>query len=163
MIRGDEDLTEGLLNSFRLEMGAQAFYSAAAEHMQDKSGAAMFRKLAEVEGKHMQKIYMLYNSFMGDRVPLPLEQFKKKMSAEYTESGKRIEAAVADMSGRFFMDVREVLKVALAEEATARKRYLRMAERAEDPSTADLYRDLSEDEEHHIAMIKSALDQAGGR
>ncbi len=162
MPRGDEDLTEGLLNAFRLEKGAQAFYLAASEKVQDKQGAAMFSKLAEVEDKHMYNIYMLYTSLMGDRTPLPFEEFKSTMTGEFTESGRKIEAAVNDVSGRFFMDVKAVLLMALEEEKTAREHYLRMADQAQDPGTSSLYRDLSEDEEKHIAMVQKALDQVGG-
>lgn len=162
MLRGNEDLTEGLLNAFRLEKGAQTFYQVASEKVQDKEGAAMFSKLAEVEDKHMYHIYMLYTSIMGDRTPLPFEEFKATMAGEFTESGRKIEAAINDVTGRFFMDLKAVLLMALAEEETARDHYIRMADQAQDPSTSSLYRDLSEDEEKHIAMIQKVLNQVGG-
>ncbi|MDX1763865.1 MAG: ferritin family protein [bacterium] len=162
MPRGDEDLTEGLLNAFRLEKGAQTFYATAAERVQDKQGAAMFSKLADVEDKHMYNIYMLYTSLMGDRAPAPFEEFKADMAGEFTESGRKIEAAVNDVSGRYFMDLKAVLLMALEEEKTAREHYLRMADQARDPATSSLYRDLAEDEEKHIAMVQKALDQPGG-
>ena len=157
MIRGDEDITEGLLNAFALEKGAQKFYQTASERMQDRSAVEMFKKLADVEEKHMHAIYDLYNSFLGDRGPLPFNEFKEQMSSEFTESGKSIEAALSDVSGRFFMDEKEVLRMALEEETTSRDLYIQMAERAEDPTTAALYRELSEDEANHISMIREAL------
>lgn len=162
MLRGDEDITEGLLNAFQLEKGAQTFYLAAAERVQDNSAVQMFRKLADVEDKHMHDIYDLYNSFLGDRGPVPFPEFKEKMSAEFTESGKTIETVLADVSGHFFMDAKEVLRVALKEEESARDLYLQMAERSEDASTAALYRELSEDEVKHMAMIEQELDRSGG-
>lgn len=162
MVRGDEDLTEGLLNAFRLEKGSQTFYQVASEKVQDKEGAAMFRKLAEVEDKHMYHIYMLYTSFMGDRTPLPFEEFKATMVGEFMESGRKIEAAINDVTGRFFMDLKAVLLTALAEEKTAWEHYIRMGDQAQDSNTSSLYRDLAEEEEKHIALIQKALDQAGG-
>lgn len=157
MIRGDEDITEGLLNAFSLEKGAHAFYEAASERVQDRSAVAMFKKLADVEDKHMHDIYDLYNAFLGDRGPLPFHEFKDKMPAEYTESGKTIEAALSDVQGRFFMDAKEVLRAALQEEISALDLYTRMAERSEDPGTAALYRQLCGDEENHKSMIEQTL------
>jgi len=162
MIRGNEDISEALLNAFRLEKGAQTFYQCAAEQISDESGAKMFRKLAGMEEKHMHEIYNLYNGFQGDRGPISFQQFKEEMPAEYTESGRKIEAALSDVSGRFFLDAGEVLQVALKEEEAARRLYLRLAERSEDPSAASLYRDLSEDENVHIDMIREEMERKGG-
>lgn len=157
MIRGDEDITEGLLNAFRLEKGAQLFYQAASERMQEPGSVKMFKKLADVEGKHMREIYDLYNGFMGDRGPVPFEEFRDKMEVHFTESGRSIEAALSDVTGRFFVDAKEVLRFALEEEEAARKHYLQMAEGAKDPSTSALYRDLADDEDKHIGMIRAVL------
>jgi len=157
MIRGDEDIAEGLLNAFRLEKGAHAFYEAASERVQDRSAVEMFRKLADVEERHMHDVYDLYHAFIGDRGPVPFPEFKEKMPAEYTESGKTIEAALSDVQGRFFMDAKEVLRVALQEESSALNLYTRMAERSEDPGTAALYRQLSGEEEEHKSMIEKTL------
>ncbi len=162
MIRGNEDISEALLNAFRLEKGAETFYRSAAEQVSDESGAGMFRKLAGMEEKHMHEIYNLYNGFQGDRSPVSFQEFKKGIPAEFMESGRKIEAALSDVGGRFFLDSREVLQVALKEEEAARKLYLRLAERSEDPSTASLYRDLAEDENAHIDMIREALERKGG-
>ncbi len=162
MIRGNEDITEALLNAFRLEKGAQTFYLSVAERVSDESAAGMFRKLAGMEEKHMHELYHLYNAFQGDRGPVPFQQFKEEMPAEFTESGRKIESALADVSGRFFLDASEVLQVALEEENAARKLYLRLAERSEDPSAASLYRDLAEDENAHITMIREVMERKGG-
>jgi rubrerythrin len=162
MIRGNEDISEALLNAFRMEKGAQAFYLTASKRMQDQSGVRMFKKLAGMEEKHMRDIYTLYNSFQGDRGPVPFKKFKETMVAEFTESGRKIEAALADVEGRFFVDSREVLQVALAEEKAAQSLYLRLAERSEDPSAASLYRELAEDEMEHMAIIQEVLDQMRG-
>lgn len=157
MIRGDEDITEGLLNAFRLEKGAHVFYQAASERVQDRSAVEMFKKLADVEERHMHDIYDLYHAFLGDRGPVPFHEFQEKMPAEYTESGKTIEAALSDIRGRFFMDEKEVLRVALQEEISALNLYIRMAERSEDPGTAALYRQLCGDEEEHKWMIEQTI------
>jgi len=162
MIRGNEDISEALLNAFRLEKGAQTFYLSAAEQVSDESGSGMFRKLAGMEEKHMHEIYDLYNAFQGDRGPVSFQQFKEEMPADFTESGRKIEAALSDVGGRFFLDSREVLQVALAEEEAARKLYLRLAERSEDPSAASLYRDLAEDENTHMAMVREVMERKGG-
>ncbi|NOY53005.1 MAG: ferritin family protein [Deltaproteobacteria bacterium] len=162
MIRGNEDIPEALLNAFRLEKGAQAFYLSAAERISDENGASMFRRLAGMEEKHMHEIYSLYNGFQGDRSPVSLQQFKEEISAEFMESGGKIEAALSDVSGRFFLDSREVLRLALKEEEAARKLYLRLAERSEDSGTASLYRNLAEDEMAHMEMIREALERKGG-
>lgn len=159
-MRGDEDITEGLLSALRLEKGAQAFYMAASEHVGDPTAVKMFQKLAVVEEKHMQSIYDLYNSFLGDVTPVPLEEFKKTITAKYTESGKTIEAALADVDRQFFVDAKEVLQLALKEEESAKELYQKMAERSDDPGTASLYRELSADETHHIDMIQKALQKS---
>ncbi len=161
MIRGDEDITEGLLNAFRLEKGAHQFYSAAAERMSDAGGAAMFKKLASVEEKHMLAIYDLYNGLLGERAPVPFDEFREGQSASFTESGKSIEAALNGVESQFFMDARAVLNAALAEEKSARELYLSMAKRASDPSAASLYKKFSEDEEMHIQMVEEALKALG--
>ncbi len=162
MLRGDEDITEGLLNAFRLEKGAFTFYTEAAEKLGDPQTGRMFRKLAGVEEKHMHAIYNLYNGFLGERVPVPFAEFMEKMPAEYTESGKTVEAVLGEVSERFFLDTRGVLQLALSEENAAQDLYLRMAGAAADPGTATLYRQLAEDEEKHQAMIQEALDEMGG-
>lgn len=162
MLRGDEDITEGLLNAFRLEKGARTFYLTASERVQDAGAVKMFKTLAAVENKHMHKIYDLYHSFLGDRGPVPFTEFKAKMSTGFTESGKTIEVALSDVGGQFFMDVKQVLRAALQEEISARDLYLKMAERADDPSTAALYREFSADEEKHMAMIEQRLSGLGG-
>jgi rubrerythrin len=161
MLRGDEEISEGLLNAFQLEKGAQAFYLAASEEVKDPVAVKMFRELADVEEEHMRSIYDLYNALLGDRGPTPFDEFKEQMPTEYTESGKTIESVLSQVSSRFFVDAKEVLKLALREEISSRDLYLRMAKRASDPGTAALYRDLSEDEEKHIAMIKKALLETG--
>ncbi len=161
MIRGDEDITEGLLNAFRLENGAHRFYSAAAQQMSDAGGAAMFKKLASVEEKHMLAIYDLYNGLLGERAPVPFDEFVKGQPSSFTESGKSIEAALTGVESHFFMDARAVLNTALVEETSARELYLSMAKRTSDPSVASLYKKFSEDEEMHIRMVEEALKALG--
>jgi len=162
MIRGNEDISEALLNAFRLEKGAQTFYLAASEAVSDQGAATMFRKLAGMEEKHMSEIYHLYNGFQGDRGPVPFPEFRESVPADFVESGETIQAALSGVAGRFFLDAAEVLRVALAEEEGACRLYLRLAERSDDPSAASLYRDLAGEEVEHIEMIREALEGKGG-
>jgi len=162
-IRGDEDITEGLLHAFKLEKGAHAFYATAAERVREPGAAKTFRTLAAVEERHMRAVYDLYNGLLGERAPLPFEAFTEKMEAAFTESGRTLEAALADVEGRFFLDPRAVLETALEEERAAQALYLRMADRAGESGTATLYRELAADESHHMAMIEEALGRVAGR
>ena len=85
LITGKEGVGDILMLALMLEKGAFDFYSRAQEMIKDQQAVQAFQKLAGMEEKHIERLYVQYSQLLGEGTVPPLDQLKAE--AGYMEGG----------------------------------------------------------------------------
>jgi len=142
-----------LMIALKLEKGSREFYVRATEKVESKKTIETFQRLAQIEEKHMERIYDRYEEVLGkDKLPA-FNLLKQKLSPEYMEGGIEINKALLRIEEREFRDEMEALEVALEKEYVSYDFYKRVAEMVADADTRVLLHELAWEERKHINSL----------
>lgn len=142
-----------LMIALKLEKGSQEFYVRAAEKVKSQKTIETFQMLAQIEEKHMERIYDRYEEVLGkDKLPA-FNLLKQELSLEYMEGGIEINKALLRIEGREFRDEMEALEVALEKEYVSYDFYKRVAGMMADADTRALLHELAWEERKHINSL----------
>jgi len=142
-----------LMIALKLEKGSQEFYVRVAEKVKSQKTIETFQMLAQIEEKHMERIYDRYEEVLGkDKLPA-FNLLKQELSLEYMEGGIEINKALLRIEGREFRDEMEALEVALEKEYVSYDFYKRVAGMMADADTRFLLHELAWEERKHINSL----------
>ena len=142
-----------LMIALKLEKGSQEFYVRTAEKVKSQKTIETFQMLAQIEEKHMERIYDRYEEVLGkDKLPA-FNLLKQELSLEYMEGGIEINKALLRIEGREFRDEMEALEVALEKEYVSYDFYKRVAGMMADADTRFLLHELAWEERKHINSL----------
>jgi len=142
-----------LMIALKLEKGSQEFYVRVAEKVKSQKTIETFQMLAQIEEKHMERIYDRYEEVLGkDKLPA-FNLLKQELSLEYMEGGIEINKALLRIEEREFRDEMEALEVALEKEYVSYDFYKRVAGMLADTDTRALLHELAWEERKHINSL----------
>jgi rubrerythrin len=116
-----------------------------------------FRKLAQIEDKHKERIYRQYHELTAEEIGQ--DKFAAERVAGAVEGGMTTEEYIA-----FFQpdleSVEGVLSLAMSIEAQALDLYTRAGERAQNESSRDFLTQMAAEEQSHLERLARLMDTA---
>ncbi len=151
--------TEDLIAlSFALEEGNRAFYESMSRDGKEEETASTFRSLCLAEERHKETLRELYARVSGkDGDPPNPEGTGREI---FLEGGAPLEETLAWTGGR---TVVEILELAIAMEANALDRYIKMGRAVSDERSREVFLALSAEEQDHLRRMTSLLDRFLGK
>ncbi len=151
----EESPEEAIVIGFGLEMGLRDFYLSMVPKVSQESTQSLFKKLADIEILHQQRLVELYKEMTG--TGLTIEQFAEKVAEPAMEGGLTTEEYLQlykiDLNSEL-----EVLSLAMAIEAQALDLYIRAADNSEKSGTRQVLLQIAEEERNHIERLSSYID-----
>lgn len=143
-----------LTTAYSLEEGLQDFYLRMMQEVTSPEVIKLFRKLADIEDVHKEKIFEEYSRVTGsdDRV-----SFEKAMEKDALEGGMTTEEYLERFTPDFEKPA-EVISLAMTIEAQALDLYTRAGRNAEDPDNREMLERIAKEEKYHLEQLGSLLD-----
>lgn len=159
MFKKDSTLLDSLMFAFGLEKGSYAFYTKAAEKMDDEKSRELFLSMADIEKGHMANIRLLYCGMENEACPATMEEFIESAEGAYVEGGKLLENALRELDVAF-LDETDAMKIAIRQEGEAYAFYVKAAKRMLDSNVRVLFENLAEEEQKHLDVLTRMLKSA---
>jgi rubrerythrin len=151
----EESPEEAIIIGFGLEMGLRDFYLSMLPKVSLESTKLLFKKLADIEILHQQRLVELYKEMTG--TVLSIEEFAEKIAEPAMEGGLTTEEYLQlypiDLNSEL-----EVLGLAMAIEAQALDLYMRAADNSKKSETRQVLLQIAEEERNHIEQLSSYID-----
>jgi rubrerythrin len=138
--------------AWHMEENTRKFYLALSGLVSDPAASDLLEDLAMVEEKHKSTLMELYRNVTG----LQGEPESPGEGPPVLEGGQDMEQTLRWAEGR---DHEEILHVTIALETNAYDRYLKMADRVEDPESKRIFRTISGEERDHLARMTQMMDK----
>jgi len=151
----DLDSAEKVLTTaYSLEEGLQDFYLRLMQEVTSPETIKLFRKLADIEDVHKERIFDEYARVTGsdDR-----SAFESKYSSDVLEGGMTTEEYLERFAPDF-ESVEEVIGLAMSIEAQALDLYSRAARRSKDSNNQEMLERIAGEEKYHLEQLGSLLD-----
>lgn len=151
----DLDSTEQILTTaYSLEEGLQDFYLRLMQKVTSPEIIKLFRKLADIEDIHKERIFDEYARVTGfdDR-----SAFEAKYSSDVLEGGMTTEEYLERFAPDFD-NVEEVIGLAMSIEAQALDLYSRASRRSKDRNNQEMLERIAQEEKYHLEQLGSLLD-----
>ena len=144
--------------SWALEEGNRAFYEHIAREAGEGEDGALFRSLVIAEERHKGTLRELYVQSSGRNAdPVPPEGVG---AGSFLEGGIPLGEALTWARGK---PLREILELAIAMEANALDRYIKMGRAVEDERSRIVFLALAGEEQTHLERMASFLDRFPGK
>jgi rubrerythrin len=144
--------------SFALEEGNRAFYEQIARESGEGEDGALFRSLVLAEERHKKTLRELYVQSSGRNAdPGPPEGVG---TGGFLEGGIPLGEAITWARGK---PLREILELAIAMEANALDRYIKMGRAVGDERSRMVFLALAGEERGHLERMASFLDRLPGK
>jgi rubrerythrin len=146
------NIGEFLAHAHALEVEAAAQYDDLAEQMDVHNNpevAELFRKLAEIEGKHVNKI----DDKAGDQ-PIP-----HIPPWEYKWEGGQSPEGPVEMDAHYMMTPHHALRMALGAEERAADFFQRIADNTTDDQVRSMSAEMAAEEREHIQWLNDWLQK----
>lgn len=145
---------EILTTAYSLEEGLQDFYLRMMQEVTSPEVIKLFRKLADIEDVHKEKIFDEYSRVTGSNDRLAFEQSLKK---EALEGGMTTEEYLERFTPDFEKPA-EVISLAMTIEAQALDLYTRAGRNSKDPDNQGMLERIAKEEKFHLEQLGSLLD-----
>jgi rubrerythrin len=145
---------EILMTAYSLEEGLQDFYLRMMQEVTSPEVIKLFRKLADIEDVHKEKIFDEYSRVTGSNDRLVFEQSLKK---EALEGGMTTEEYLERFTPDFEKPA-EVISLAMTIEAQALDLYTRAGRNSKDPDNQEMLERIAKEEKFHLEQLGSLLD-----
>lgn len=144
--------------SFALEEGNRVFYERISRDRKEEEAASIFRSLGQAEERHKETLRELHarvSGKVGD--PAHLEGME---GGRYLEGGAPLQETLEWAKGKA---LGEILELAIAMEANALDRYIKMGRSVADERSREVFLALSREEQQHLERMTTLLDRLGGK
>ena len=140
--------------SFALEEGNRLFYERISQDLKEEEAASIFRSMGQAEERHKETLRELHARVSGIRGdPAPPEGME---AGEFMEGGIPLKETLAAAKGK---TLEEILELAVAMEANALDRYIKMGRTVADERSREVFLTLSREERTHLERMTSLLDR----
>lgn len=140
--------------SFALEEGNRAFYERISRDVAEEEAAAIFRSLGQAEEQHKRTLRELHTRVSGrSGDPAPPEGMG---GGGFLEGGAPLGETLEWARGK---TLGEILEFAIAMEANALDRYVKMGRAVADDPSREVFLALSREEQEHLERMTSLLDR----
>ncbi len=154
---GASNAEELISLSWALEEGNRVFYERLSRETADAEAASTFRALGLAEERHKETLREL-GALVSSKheIPAPPE----RMGAEdFMEDGSPVRKTLDRVRGK---TTREILEIAIAMEANAMDRYIKMGRAVADDRSRKVFLALAEEERGHLDRMAALLDRSPG-
>ena len=150
LLKGDETPQDVIYLAYGLEEGLRKFYTAAAKLAIAPEVVSVLSRLAEIEVRHKQKLFDLYQSI--DPGATTLASFEDTVNSELMEGGLDPDRLLEE-SMPTFKTASDVLNFAMMLEAQGMDLYMRYAEKSPDPQVKEILFTMADDEKAHLKSL----------
>jgi len=154
-LRGNETPQEVIVLAYGMEQGLADFYSKVSAMTGDREAREVIGKLAQVEEKHKDKLFALYQTL--EPATQARDLFEERIVSGVMEGGFTGEEFL-EKNKPLLDTVENLLSLAMMLEAQALDLYTRYAQKAEDAQSRSVLHDIAEDEKGHLATLGSLLE-----
>ncbi len=149
------DSAEDILKTaYSLEEGLQDFYLRTMQEVSQPEVIKLFRKLADIEDIHKEKLFEEYTRLTGNE---DLVAFEKELQQNNLEGGMTTE----EYLDRFKPDLNneiDVISLAMSIEAQALDLYTRAGRQTKDDDNRKMLERIAAEEKYHLEQLGSLLD-----
>lgn len=139
--------------SIALEEGNRVFYERISRDLKEEKAASIFRSMAKAEGRHVETLRDLHARVSGKSGnPARPEGMG---AGGFLEGGAPLEETLEWTKGK---TLEEILELAIAMEANALDRYIKMGRAVSDERSREVFLALSREERKHLERMTSLLD-----
>ena len=154
-LRGNETPQEVIVLAYSMEQGLADFYSRVPAMTHDSEVKKIIGKLVQIEEKHKDKLFALYQTLEPGITERIL--FEEKIVSGVMEGGFTGEEFL-EKNKPLLDTVQNLLSLAMMLETQALDLYTRYAQKAEDIQGRSVFHDIAEDEKGHLATLGSLLE-----
>jgi sulfur-carrier protein adenylyltransferase/sulfurtransferase len=143
-----------LTTAYSLEEGLQDFYLRMMQEVTSAEVIKLFRKLADIEDIHKEKIFDEYSRVTGSSDRL---SFEKSLEKDALEGGMTTDEYLERFTPDFEKPA-EVISLAMTIEAQALDLYTRAGRNSKDPDNQEMLERIAKEEKYHLEQLGSLLD-----
>jgi len=154
-LRGDESPQEVIVLAYGMEQGLADFYARVLGMTQDSAVQKIIGKLVQVEEKHKDKLFALYQSL--DPATHERAVFEQRIVSGVMEGGFTGEEFL-EKNRPLLGTVENLLGLAMMLEAQALDLYSRYAQKVEDVQSRSVLHDIAEEEKGHLATLGALVE-----
>ena len=140
--------------SFALEEGNRVFYERISRELKEEEDASIFRSMGQAEERHKETLRELHARISGKGGNPPYPEGME--AGGFLEGGAPLEETLAWAKGKTLV---EILELAIAMEANALDRYIKMGRAVADERSREIFLALSREEQKHLERMTSLLDR----
>jgi rubrerythrin len=140
--------------SFALEEGNRVFYERISQDLKEEEAASIFRSMERAEERHKETLRELHARISGKGGDPPHPEGIE--AGRFLEGGAPLEETLAWAKGK---TLEEILELAIAMEANALDRYIKMGRTVADERSREVFLTLSREEQKHLERMTSLLDR----
>jgi sulfur-carrier protein adenylyltransferase/sulfurtransferase len=154
-LKGNESPQEVIVLAYGMEQGLADFYARVHGMTEDQEVKEIIGKLAQIEEKHKDKLFTLYQSLEPATQEKAL--FEERVVSGPMEGGFTGEEFLE--KNRHLLDtVENLLNLAMMLEAQALDLYTRYAQKVEGVQSRSVLHDIAEEEKGHLAALGSLME-----
>lgn len=155
MITGKESAAEIVVIAYGMEEGLRGFYAEMTSRIDNQDMAQLFRRLADVEVNHKERLFGFYRTLQPDSPDQ--EQFEEQVSTEFMEGGLTPEEFV-EVNQPALKSEEDIINIAMMLETQSLDLYLRYSFKSEDMATKEVLYKLAEEEKAHLVSLGRMMD-----
>ena len=156
LFAGDESLEKTMVIAYSLENGLRDFYLAMIPATKNHDAKDLFRKLAEIELKHQDRIFAEYINISG-----------KSPGREEFEDGPVKKAVEGGLTTQEYLDLfqpdpesgEDIIELAMSIEAQALDLYLRASDRSSSPDSKNMLIRIADEERMHLTWLGELMER----
>jgi rubrerythrin len=157
-LRGDESPQEVIVLAYGMEQGLADFYTRVLGLTLDSETKTVIGSLVQVEEKHKDKLFALYQSLEPATQEKAL--FEERIVSGVMEGGFTGEEFL-EKNKPLLDTVENLLSLAMMLEAQALDLYTRYAQKVEDARSRSVLHDIAEEEKGHLATLGALVEARG--
>ncbi len=152
-----ESAEDILKTAYSLEEGLQDFYLRTMQKVSAPEVIKLFRKLADIEDIHKEKLFEEFTRLTGST---DLVAFEKELEQNNLEGGMTTEEYLDRFKPDFDNEV-DVISLAMSIEAQALDLYTRAGRQTKDDENRKMLERIAVEEKYHLEQLGSLLDRIG--
>lgn len=153
---GAESPQTNLTVAYSLEQGLRDFYLSMIPEIKNDDAKNLFRKLADIEINHQNRIFEEYIKVAPESVTRDV--FEKSIVAQAAEGGLTTQEYL-DLFKPDLESAVEIVDLAMSIEAQALDLYQRAAEKAGDQQSSQVLMQIAEEERVHLNELGKLMDR----
>jgi rubrerythrin len=157
-LKGNETPQEVIVLAYGMEQGLADFYARVLGMTQDSAVQKIIGKLVQIEEKHKDKLFALYQALEPTTQERTL--FEKRIVSGVMEGGFTGEEFL-EKNKPLLDTVENLLSLAMMLEAQALDLYTRYAQKVEDARSRSVLHDIAEEEKGHLATLGALVEARG--